>query len=99
MANPKIRLNFETAVSFTNNQPVLIETAILPYNNRNPNNFDISGALFIFRIQYEYTQARFEEDARYVNIVRVTVVIFFQNFVWLQYHFLRLSSALYITTR
>ena len=31
MANPKIRLNFETAVSFTNNQPVLIETAILPY--------------------------------------------------------------------
>ena len=48
MANPKIRLNFETAVSFTNNQPVLIETAILPYINRH----------------LEDINRRFEEGAR-----------------------------------
>ena len=45
------------------------------YNQFNPNNVDISGALFILRIQYKFTQTQYEEGARDVNVIWVTVVI------------------------
>ena len=45
-------------------------------NHFNPNIFAISGALFTLAIQYEFIQTQFEEGARDVNNIWVTVVIF-----------------------
>ena len=45
-------------------------------NHCNPNIVDISGAIFTFKIHFEYTQTQCEEGARGVNNVLVTVVIF-----------------------
>ena len=43
-------------------------------NFRDSNSADISGALFIFKIQYEFTQTQCEEGARDVNNIWVPVV-------------------------
>ena len=41
-------------------------------------NIDITGALFLLRIQYEYTQTQYDEGASDVNVHRRTPITFLQ---------------------
>ena len=51
-------------------------------NFRDSSIVDISGALYIFRIQYEFTQSQCEGGARDVNNIWVLVVIIRQRILW-----------------
>ena len=48
----------------------------LPHYTSKPNKDEISGALFTFRIQYEYTPAQYQEGARYVIYLKTLRCIF-----------------------